>query len=407
MVLTEMMGRPRLARRVARVREHQIALLALGAYVALVFAAALIPQRSSAPPVEYAHWRVAHAPVSGWLEMLGLTAVASSAWLPLVTVLLGASMARCTARRALGLVVAWHRHGVRAVAPPRVGSVVFHAALLAALTLFTLSALTRSTSHAELAPGAALVDAPDGYLSTDAGPWAPGPTGLVLRLDDLRLAAWPDGSLREQRATFSALAAQRPVARGELARSGVLDLDSGLSVLLGARTGPAALFAVGGSVGIRTGWVHFSDWPPDQATPTEETSFVLPANGPVAPLRLHTTVTAVRPGDADSGVVALRLASGGPAWRLRPGEEATIEGVGVRLVALDGWTSVTVMRDPFAAWAFGASAAALLGLAAALGPPLRWPRREAAGLRLTYEKAIVAAPQKRPPTTGQLQEVDA
>ncbi|MBI4494666.1 MAG: cytochrome c biogenesis protein ResB [Chloroflexi bacterium] len=386
-----------------RAAEHRLALALLGVLAALLLLGAVVPQQGTTPPLAYARWRQSFAPVSFWLEAAGLTASAHAPWLPAVAALLMASLGRCTARRLVAL--GRGRPSLSRARLARLGSVVFHASLLVGLGAVSLSSAMRFTGQVELAPGQSVVDAPERYLTTRAGPWTPPASGLAVRLDDLRLEAWPDGSLKEQAATLSVLREGKLLARGEVQRSQALAVE-GLDILLGSGAGPAVLLAVEEASGSRRGgWVHFPTWPGDG---TAELTFAVPQT----PVRLAAILERAAPGQSDAAVLTLRplgdgqatavqggpeaatsqaatsqaaalkggpgAVPGGPPFRaaaqpgaqpapssLRLGEATTVGGLRLRFAALEAWTSVAIVRDPFLPWAFGAFWVGLAGLALA------------------------------------------
>lgn len=340
--------------------EHRLACALLGLSTGLLVLAAVVPQQGVTPPIEYGRWREQLAPLSLWLEAAGFTAATRGPWLLLAGLLVGAGLALYGVRR-MGKVRAYaHARMVSPILVARIGSLIFHAALLAVGAALALSGLTRFAGHAELAAGAGVVDRPESYLAVQSGPWPSAATGLTVRLDRLVLSPWPDGSLKEQRATVSLLRDGRMIHRQELRRGQTLDAG-GISVLLGARTGPAVLLTVADGLGQRSGWVHLPDWPGEGES---EVSLAIPGTTARAALAL----SGARPQQLQDAVLILRpvdpigrVAS----WQIRPGETAVLGSARLTFSAVDAWSAVTVTRDPFATWAFIAAGLGLIGLALA------------------------------------------
>ncbi|MBI3976803.1 MAG: cytochrome c biogenesis protein ResB [Chloroflexi bacterium] len=365
-------------------REHRLALVLLGAFAAVLLLGAIVPQRWTLPPIEYGRWRQTYAPVSSWLEALGFTNAAPAPALAAVAVPLMASLAHCTARRLLALGRQWAASGVTRASLGRLGSAVFHGSLLVGLVAYTASGAARFSGHAELSPGQSVLDLPDRYMATEVG-WLPLPaSGLTIRLDGLLLDAWADGSLKEQAALISVLRDGRLLAQRELERSQPIDVE-GLTIVLASQTGPAVLLALMDERGGRGGWVHFPAWPGEGRT---DLTFQVPQT----PLLLAVTLEGATLQQRDAAVLTLRPLgenrsdggrrggsrtaptaadvgavreppNGAGEWRLRPGEEAAIGPYQFRFVAVDSWNGVTINRDPFVGWAFGAFAVGLAGLA--------------------------------------------
>lgn len=106
--------------------------------------------------------------------------------------------------------------------------------------------------------------------------------------------------------------------------------------------------------------MHLSAWP-SQGDP--RASFAVPQTA----VRLSASLEGSTPDHPSAGALTLQLdGNHGREWRLRPGETAAIDSLQMTLVAVDGWTSLSVIRDPFAPLAAGALALGLVGLGLAV-----------------------------------------
>ena len=402
-----MLAAPALVLHVSRRREHWLAAVLLAAFTGLLLLGAVIPQRASLAPLDYARWRTERAPLSLWLEAAGFTAAPRAPWLPIVSAPLAVLLAQCTARRSLRLVGRWRRGRVTSASLRQGGSICFHACLLVGLSAVVLSAGTRFAGHAELAPGAGLLDDENGtgYIERDSGWWSPPASGITLRLDGLRLATWPDGSLREHSADLTLLQRGRAIGHIALVRGQPVDIE-GMNLFLDSRTGPAVLLTASMADGsARTGWVHFPAAQPHGPS-LRSALGDNPPGGPGAPppsdprRGVDGRAPNDKPDDARRGVdgrapndsaddastvivipgtrlrVDARLDSAGLTLRessgtevhLAAGDTAHLNGVDLRLERIDAWTSLTVVRDPFAGIALAAFALGLLGLAVTVLP---------------------------------------
>jgi hypothetical protein len=346
--------------------EHRLAALLLAAFTGLLLLGAVVPQRGSLAPLDYARWRSERAPLSLWLEAVGLTSSPRAPWLPLVGAPLAVLLAQCTTRRSRVLLQQWRMGRLTLASARHIGSVGFHASLLVGMAAVVLSTETRFTGRIELAPGAGLVDEPGRYPVTESGWWSPSPTGLTLRLDKLRLATWPDGSLREHTAEVAALRDDQPITRAVLVRGQPVDIE-GTSVSLDSRAGPAVLLTASApGRPSRTGWVHFPAWE-QGAQPDMATVVAVPGTE----VRFDARLEGATPGGPETPILVvhpLRSGDGGEV-RLVAGDATRLDQVDLRLDRVDAWTSLAVVRDPFASVAVDAFAVGLLCLSVVvLGP---------------------------------------
>jgi hypothetical protein len=348
-------------------REHRLAALLLAAFTGLLLLGAVTPQRGTLAPLEYARWRSERAPLSLWLEAVGLTSSPRGPWLPLVATPLGALLAYGTGRRGLGLFQQWRLGQLTIASARHVGSVGFHASLLVGMVAVVLSTETRFSGRIELAPGAGVVDEPGRYPVTESGGWwSPRSTGLMLRLDKLRLATWPDGSLREHTADITVLRNGQPISSAVLARGQPVDIE-GTSLSLDSRAGPAVLLTASApGRPSRTGWVHFPAWA-QPAQPDMSTVVVVPGTDARFDARLEGA-TADGP-ETPILVVHPQRSGDGAEVRLVAGAATQVDGVDVRLDRVDAWTTLAVVRDPFASVAVDAFAVGLVCLSLAVLAP--------------------------------------
>ncbi|MFN8526072.1 MAG: hypothetical protein U0821_23470 [Chloroflexota bacterium] len=360
----ESIGRLRIALSSAGSRAG--ALVALGSLTLVLLLAAAVPQQGVTPPLEYAHWRSRYAPLSAWLETAALTTVGRSAWVWWASAVLIAGLILYIRGEIVRLIRGAKAWSAARIAPARLASFCLHLSLLVGGVALAMSQLTRFAGYTELAPGASLVDATGRYLAIQAGPWAPEPTGLTLRLDALHLSSWPDGSLKEQRARLSVHRGGQHLAQADVDRGQIGDL-AGLSVLLGAKSGPALLMVADDGAGRRAGWVHFPEWPrQDEVTASVAV--------PQSPARLAISLqgaTADGAGDATIIVRPLDAMGSGSPTRLRVGDSFHIGGTRLSFAALDAWTSVTVTRDHYVTAAFVAAGMGLAALAVIVAAPGR------------------------------------
>lgn len=340
--------------------QRRLAVLLLGPLALMLLLAAVIPQQGATPPIEYGRWRQAAAPLSLWLEAMGLTAATRSLWLPAAGGLVGVGLAAYLAWQATGLARRGVRGWLAATSLGGLGSIVFHASLAVAGLILAASVLVRFAGYAELAPGASLADRSERYLTVQRGPLATASSDLTVRLDALRLVGWPDGSLREQQATISILREGRLVSRAPLARGDALGAE-GITVGLGARTGPAVLLVAEDGLGQRAGWVHFPAWPGDGEV---EAPFTVPQTD----VHVALTLAGARLDRTDAAELTVRPlgpAAGAAGRRLQRGESTTAAALRLTFADVGAWSGVTVTRDPFIAWAFLAAGVGVVGLALA------------------------------------------
>lgn len=253
-------------------------------------------------------------------------------------------------------------------------TLVFHLSFFVILVGALLSVLTRFTGYFELAPGESFVERPEGgYLRKSPEPLLfGGYGGFRLLLDEMDLAFWPEGGIRDRASwirIFDAAGALR--VRERLAVNSPLSFE-GLSIYQAGREGFIAGITVTDSEGTQAkGTIHFGF--PERPGDPMRTRAVLPGTRVLLGLELRTGMVSLLSGtaapDADDSLSFLKVYKHeGPNDRylgaVVGGAELQFEGLTLSFDSLKPYMSFAVVRDHGVPVIFAGLALALLALVA-------------------------------------------